>query len=62
MSIHAQYQNVCVACDGAIRYGDLIDKDPFTEKWMHATCPEDKPREVCLECFMEKAANGACGC
>lgn len=62
MSIEAKYQDTCVACEGVIRPGQQIERDSFTEKWVHAECPQDKPREVCLECFMEKALNGACGC
>lgn len=62
MSVEAKYPATCIACYGAIRAGQQIDRDPFTEKWMHAECPQDRPREVCTECFMEKALNGSCGC
>ena len=62
MSIEAKYHDTCEACDGAIRPGQQIEKDPFTEKWMHDECPQDKPLEVCPVCFMEIALNGACSC
>lgn len=62
MSIEAKYADTCEACDGPIRPGDQIDRDPFTERWMHAVCPHDEPREVCPECFMQKSLSGACSC
>lgn len=62
MSIEAKYENDCAACDGPIRVGELIDRDPFTEMWMHEECPERKARPVCNQCFMEIALNGECSC
>ena len=62
MSIEAKYADTCEACEGPIHPGQQIDRDSFTERWMHTECPQDKERPVCEVCWMQKAANGACGC
>lgn len=62
MSIQAAYVDICEACGGQIRPGQLIDRDMWSEKWMHETCPQDEPRPVCPECFTEIALSGACAC
>lgn len=44
MSVEAKHEADCVACDGPIRVGEYIDRDSFSERWMHAECPKRKTR------------------
>lgn len=64
--IEARRWSECPSCEESIRPGDRIMPDPMDgagATWVHEQCPaEPAPREVCTDCFMEKALNGACGC
>lgn len=65
-TFEARWPTDCAECGWRITRGTLArynDRDDV----VHAVCPEDvgtlRPvGEVCGKCFMERAANGACGC
>lgn len=61
----AKYRTKCPECDDIIDKGDVIVVDDGGAR--HGVCPEDRAysrpqRPPCPRCFMEPAANGACGC
>ena len=61
----ARYHSDCADCGWRIKPGDLAKYDDRGDV-VHVVCPEDvglrAAGEVCGKCFIEKAANGACGC
>lgn len=67
MSLRAKYPGRCPECGNDIEVNDLLDYDA-DDRVVHAACVEgavertELSREVCPRCFLEKAANGACGC
>lgn len=62
MSLMATRSSLCTNCLDGIKVGDLIEQNSLTQGWQHVECPEEKPREVCQDCFLEIANNGECGC
>jgi hypothetical protein len=64
-TFEARYSTECPACGWRIKRGDLAKYDDRDDV-VHVVCPEDVglrvAGEVCGRCFMEKAANGECGC
>lgn len=64
--VEATRPGPCFACARGIRPGQLIrvndrpDEGGYAGEWEHVSCPPEP--QVCHECFLEVAANGACGC
>lgn len=61
----AQYATVCPACWGRVHEGDEIRRSADDTTWMHEECPDPIPeakRDICPDCFTERAANGRCMC
>ena len=68
MSFEAQFPGECSKCEQPITPGQQIASAYYVGSgyhpvvYHHVVCPVVRPRVVCPDCFMEKAANGSCGC
>lgn len=62
--VFAEFSTLCPDCGELIAEGNQIY---LIENigWVHVRCPDTAQaikREVCTECYTEKASNGACLC
>ena len=56
--MQAQRASGCPDCGERIQAGDTIAL--VGGAWVHAACPEEKPRPVCSTCFLEIPLSGVC--
>ncbi|QPX61921.1 hypothetical protein SEA_DANNYDE_77 [Microbacterium phage DannyDe] len=62
MSVSATKRSSCPNCDEGIKVGEPITRPDGRRSWEHVECPLPRPKDVCPECFMEKAVDGSCLC
>lgn len=59
---NAKYVGWCGCCETTIGVGDLVRYVDNEIEHVECSSTADITREICPECFLERAVNGSCSC